>query len=125
MNSHDELQRLREENDELTERNRQLTNALRPDRAHAFRDLHLAPQQMLLLSALLRSRIVHAEQLQLRLDLDLATKYGTHSNATLRVLIHRLRKTLRPTGATVDTQWGVGYSMTPASKALVNARRVA
>lgn len=121
----DELRALREARDEALERCRQLTAALRADGLAAYEGVHLTGQARIVLAALMApgAGLVTSARLMDRLDLTSA-RDTAHDAGHLGVIMSRLRQALRPTGATIDNVWGVGFTMTPASKALLTAREV-
>jgi len=120
----DDLRALRDERDELRERCRQLTAVLRGEDLPVYAGVHLTAQARTLLAALMGhpGLVCHANLID-RLDL-VSRGNGGHTVLHLRVVMCNLRHALRPTGATVENVHGVGFAMTPASKALLNAHAV-
>ncbi len=108
---------------ELTERNRLLTAALRPDSRMTYDGFTLSKQQGVIITALTERQgaVFHSERLSQRLDLTSA--FGAHEKSHIGVAIFRLRNVLRPFGIFIKNVWGVGYVMEPASFALLMARR--
>ena len=110
-----EVERLRAENEELRERVRQLEEVIGFKAPRRF--LGLRPLDSKVLMLLTRLEIASVETV-------MAALYGNRPNEVpdsnlLSVVVHRLRRILAPHGIKIGTVWGVGYTMTRESKAIV------
>lgn len=108
-----ELQALRDRVQELEE----LLGVSKEQRDMMF-SLKLSPQQTAFLGLIYRGDLV-------RRDAAYAVIYGARpecdrpDDKILDVQLSRIRARLRPKGITIETQWGVGWFMTPKNKAIL------
>jgi len=112
---------LSEQLDEANETIRQLRDSLRPTRLAFYRGVHLSKTETGLVDAMRYDGIRSYEYLIARIDV--AGGHDVPTAANLGVLICRLRKKLAQLNVTIENQYGVGFSMTPASIATMAALR--
>lgn len=99
------VKRLRDENEELHEKVRQLEQVLRPPFIAPY-EWHLTKYETLVLSSLLSAKFISKE----RLFVSLYSHYNNPpSDNNLKVLVSKLRKKLSPFGVVIKFIWGQGY----------------
>ncbi len=113
-----ECEQLRDELDETRERLRQIVDALRDEAAPVVPGL--TAHQTLFLGALLKRR-------QLPRDAALDLLYAAtdvreaRQPKVLDVMVHHLRRKLKPYGVNIETVWGWGHRIDAASVAALGA----
>lgn len=103
----DRVAALREENDELRERVRQLGEQLASTKFAFPRDLGLTPTQILILRHLLTRDVITRNSAMLLLYSDRAHDEPGLNNVDVH--ISRIRRKLRPAGIQIENVWGRGW----------------
>lgn len=99
------VRRLRDENEELHERLRQMQQVLTPPFIAPY-EWHLTKYETKVLSSLLSAKFISKE----RLFVSLYSDYNDPpTDNNLRVLVSKLRKKLSPFGVVIKFIWGQGY----------------
>ena len=99
------VKRLRDENEELHEKVRQLEQVLRPPFIAPY-EWHLTEYETIILSSLLSAKFISKE----RLFASLYSDYNEPpSGNVLSVFVVTLRKKLSPFGVVIKNLWGRGY----------------
>lgn len=99
------VKRLRDENEELHERLRQMQQVLTPPFIAPY-EWHLTKYETKVLSSLLSAKFISKE----RLFVSLYSDYNDPpTDNNLRVLVSKLRKKLSPFGVVIKFIWGRGY----------------
>ena len=116
-----ENRKLRERCEELEEEARQLREELAPQPL-SWRFLGLSPQEALLLAALHKTAPGWSARERL---VSLLERHGAAMNtqSALSTRIHYLIRRLQRWGVDIAMHWGVGYSLTAAAKARLDALR--
>lgn len=106
---HAENQKLRERVEELEETVRQLREQLVPTDARICREWRLSRTQALIFLHLTSREVATKESIEAALYSDRAGDYPTSN--VIGALIHGARKKLEPFGITIETVWGIGWSL--------------
>lgn len=115
---------LRERVEELEEENRQL-RALKLPPVLRYRGIRLTGSERCLIAVLVSTVGVCAREYLLNSFEHLRRVDSGMQPKTLNILMVRIRKKLRDASPpiAINTEYGVGYYMTPENKALLAARR--
>jgi DNA-binding response OmpR family regulator len=108
--------------DEANETIRQLRESLLPTSLAFYRGVRLSKTETSLLDSMRYDGVRSFDYLTARMAA--VTHHDRPSADTLRVTICRLRKKLALLNVTIESQYGVGFSMTPVSIAAMAALRL-
>ncbi|MBO0142281.1 helix-turn-helix domain-containing protein [Agrobacterium sp. Ap1] len=104
----DVVERLRDENEMLREKLRQLEDVLKPE-VNAPEGCHLTPSELLIFRHLSLGRLSSRDNLRSILYSDRVDEPDTYN--IIDVFIVSLRKKLRPYGFALETVWGRGWKL--------------
>jgi DNA-binding response OmpR family regulator len=110
---------LTEQLNEANETILQLRESLRPTILAYYRGVQLSKTETNLVDAMRHEGVRSYDYLTAQMGVDV----GRRTPASLAVVICRLRKKLAQLNVTIENQYGVGFSMTPASIATMGTLR--
>jgi len=114
-----ELQRLRERNEELEETIRQLKEEIgmveKGARPHKLRKYRITPDAFTILCLLANGKVARKELIFRTIYESQNREEPTDTLATVRVQISKLKKAVQPLVITVENVWGVGYRLSDDS----------
>jgi len=107
---------LREEIDQLREENRQLRRQLLPKDWEPPLELSLTPKERVILATLFKSPGTVSKESLMDTLYQFAHPEEVAQIKIVDVFVCKIRKKIAPYEMVIDTIWGEGYALTPASR---------